>query len=161
MGVLQGGESLPYSHSEFLREHEIVRTTYRTSPYWRKCWARHLRLSWMPASSIPSADSALPLKLTKLRWVDLLLSLDGVDVCGQVLFLAQAFFAANPLPSSERRISQQLESIRTSAKMVDMIASSNLSKADYWAWSISAEQSRAAHSFSAHRTVNCGSLAVG
>ena len=62
-----------------------------------------------------------------------MLSLDGVDVCGQVLFLAQAFFAANPLPSSERRISQQLESIRTSAKMVDMIASSNLSKADYWA----------------------------
>lgn len=45
----------------------------------------------------------------------------------------QAFFAANPLPSSERRISQQLESMRTSAKMVDMIASSNLSKAEYWA----------------------------
>ena len=45
----------------------------------------------------------------------------------------QAFFAANPLSSSERRISQQLESMRTSAKMVDMIASSNLSKAEYWA----------------------------
>jgi len=44
----------------------------------------------------------------------------------------EAYFVANPLPSSARRISQSIEVMRTNGKMMDMIARSKLASAEYW-----------------------------
>lgn len=43
-----------------------------------------------------------------------------------------AFFDAHPLPSSQRRISQALENMRTSAKMLSAISTSPLASASFW-----------------------------
>lgn len=42
------------------------------------------------------------------------------------------FFKANPLPSSARRISQSLENMRASAKMLGAIAHSKLAEESFW-----------------------------
>jgi hypothetical protein len=44
----------------------------------------------------------------------------------------EAFFVANPLPSSQRRISQALENMRTNGKMLEAISASPLSESIYW-----------------------------
>ena len=44
----------------------------------------------------------------------------------------EAYFKANPLPSSERRISQSIENMRSTAKMLDAMAASSLATADFW-----------------------------
>jgi hypothetical protein len=44
----------------------------------------------------------------------------------------EAFFVANPLPSSQRRISQALENMRTNGKMLEAISSSPLAESIYW-----------------------------
>jgi puromycin-sensitive aminopeptidase len=44
----------------------------------------------------------------------------------------EAFFAAHPLPSSARRISQSVEMIRSSGAMLDRIRQSRLVQAGYW-----------------------------
>jgi len=44
----------------------------------------------------------------------------------------EKFFQANPLPSSERRINQLLENMRTSAQMLDNISKSQLASAAFW-----------------------------
>lgn len=44
----------------------------------------------------------------------------------------EAYFKENPLPSSERRISQSLENMRTSSKMLSAIAESKLATANFW-----------------------------
>ncbi len=43
-----------------------------------------------------------------------------------------AYFKAHPLPSSERRISQSLENMRTSSQMLGMIANSKLASPAFW-----------------------------
>jgi puromycin-sensitive aminopeptidase len=42
------------------------------------------------------------------------------------------FFQQNPLPSSQRRISQILENMRASAKMLTAIQASRLMEQGYW-----------------------------
>ena len=44
----------------------------------------------------------------------------------------QAFFAQNPLPTVERRISQSLENMRANAAMLSAMGKSKLAEADYW-----------------------------
>ena len=44
----------------------------------------------------------------------------------------EAFFKANPLPSNQRRISQLVESIRSSAAMLEILNQSPLANAAYW-----------------------------
>jgi puromycin-sensitive aminopeptidase len=44
----------------------------------------------------------------------------------------EAFFQANPLPGSSRRISQVLENMRASAKMLAAITQSKLADENYW-----------------------------
>jgi puromycin-sensitive aminopeptidase len=44
----------------------------------------------------------------------------------------EAFFAANPLPSSERRISQTIELIRSAASLLGRIMSSRLIDPAFW-----------------------------
>lgn len=44
----------------------------------------------------------------------------------------EAFFKANPLPQSERRISQSVEVMRTSNQMLEAIAKSKLADASFW-----------------------------
>eukprot|EP01038_Epipyxis_sp_PR26KG_P009699 gene9699-13056_t len=44
----------------------------------------------------------------------------------------EKFFEANPLPSSQRRISQSIEVIRSSAQMLAMIQRSPLATVEYW-----------------------------
>jgi hypothetical protein len=44
----------------------------------------------------------------------------------------QAFFTANPLPSSQRRISQSIEMIRSAASLLEKIKASPLATAQYW-----------------------------
>jgi puromycin-sensitive aminopeptidase len=44
----------------------------------------------------------------------------------------EAFFKANPLPSSERRISQLVESIRTNGAMLDLVSASVIAKPGFW-----------------------------
>jgi len=44
----------------------------------------------------------------------------------------EAFFQQNPMPSSERRISQLLENMRTSGKMLQSMKSSKLADAAFW-----------------------------
>ena len=44
----------------------------------------------------------------------------------------EEFFQKNPLPNSARRISQSLENMRASAKMLQAISSSQLAKEAYW-----------------------------
>ena len=44
----------------------------------------------------------------------------------------ELFFQVNPLPSSERRISQSIEVIRTNSQMLEMIKVSKLSDEKYW-----------------------------
>jgi aminopeptidase N len=45
----------------------------------------------------------------------------------------EAFFLANPLPSSQRRIAQLLENIRASSNMLTNISTSKLATVEYWA----------------------------
>ena len=45
----------------------------------------------------------------------------------------EAFFKANPLPQSERRIAQTLENMRTNAQMLQRIGASKLADAAFWA----------------------------
>lgn len=45
----------------------------------------------------------------------------------------EAFFEANPLPSSSRRISQLLEGMRANAQLLNVIVASELSKPEFWA----------------------------
>ncbi len=44
----------------------------------------------------------------------------------------EAFFKQNPLPSSERRISQSLENMRASGQMIHAIAKSQLANESFW-----------------------------
>jgi len=44
----------------------------------------------------------------------------------------QGFFEVNPLPSSQRRISQALENMRTNGKMLEAISASPLAQSVYW-----------------------------
>jgi puromycin-sensitive aminopeptidase len=44
----------------------------------------------------------------------------------------EAFFAAHPLPSSARRISQALENMRSNSAMLDAIGRSKLVDPAYW-----------------------------
>lgn len=44
----------------------------------------------------------------------------------------EAFFAANPVPSSERRIGQTVEAIRNSGTMLARIRASKLVDAAFW-----------------------------
>jgi puromycin-sensitive aminopeptidase len=44
----------------------------------------------------------------------------------------EEFFKTHPLPSSERRISQSLENMRASAKMLEAISKSKLSDESFW-----------------------------
>ena len=44
----------------------------------------------------------------------------------------EAFFAANPLPSSARRISQSVEMINSAGSMLERIKQSKLMQAGYW-----------------------------
>jgi hypothetical protein len=43
-----------------------------------------------------------------------------------------AFFEKNPLPSSTRRISQLVESIRSNAALLDILNRSNLTNPSFW-----------------------------
>ena len=45
----------------------------------------------------------------------------------------EQFFAANPLPNSQRRISQSLELMRSSAGLLERIKTSKLTNATFWA----------------------------
>ena len=42
------------------------------------------------------------------------------------------FFKANPIPSSDRRIGQAVESIRSTGKFLDAVRSSELATASFW-----------------------------
>jgi puromycin-sensitive aminopeptidase len=44
----------------------------------------------------------------------------------------QQFFEANPLPSSERRIGQAVESIRSTGKFLDNVIKSSLTDESFW-----------------------------
>ena len=44
----------------------------------------------------------------------------------------EAFFTANPLPSSARRISQSVEVIRSNAALLARIKESKLAEAAFW-----------------------------
>jgi hypothetical protein len=44
----------------------------------------------------------------------------------------EAFFTAHPLPNSARRINQSIENMRTSGKMLNMIAKSKLAEEGFW-----------------------------
>jgi puromycin-sensitive aminopeptidase len=44
----------------------------------------------------------------------------------------EGFFRENPIPSSSRRISQSVESIRTAAKMLAQVKNSDIIKPDFW-----------------------------
>jgi puromycin-sensitive aminopeptidase len=43
-----------------------------------------------------------------------------------------SFFVANPLPSSERRIGQSVESIRSTGKFLEAVLNSDLSSGQFW-----------------------------
>ena len=44
----------------------------------------------------------------------------------------EEFFNKNPLPQSSRRISQTLENMRASGKMLEAIKESKLAHAEFW-----------------------------
>ncbi len=44
-----------------------------------------------------------------------------------------AFFKANPVPKSSRKIEQTIENMRANAKFMGVLQSSDLSKSEFWA----------------------------
>lgn len=44
----------------------------------------------------------------------------------------EAYFQANPIPSSSRKISQIVESIRNTGTMLNRVRESNLAKPTFW-----------------------------
>ena len=44
----------------------------------------------------------------------------------------ETYFQANPIPSSSRKISQIVESIRNTGSMLNRVRESNLARATFW-----------------------------